>query len=704
MEAKYRVRVKVKTQGKGLVVIHALNEYDAQECWAEMEQGINSKLVIMKCIKLTQNQIHYLGIKQRKRLKSMGASCESMIVPDINYRSDDVPLIKLRGTVSQVGAIEEQLNELLDQFGEEEFEISTTMYRMWSKRWRQLREDWDDIALLFDQKESEQSKKPFNPSDVTTVYFMICGCDVEGIQRVKNMILTEESGSCVQTKTLQLPPNGAVALLKGLKEKQINTQKIAAEMDIDKTSNTVTIISPRMASDDMVKMEEAILSYVGDHSLKTETMVFTDPLVGLILKSPRYKYNDQLKDVNKRFNVRTVIPKYPHGELSLIGGLSEIEGAIFDVRCLLADIEAIINQTFIPISSRYASIVKSKDLSVLFSSLQAELCVMCTPPQGETEGSLLPSSPYLIYTLKGPQESLEVAKDRILKKLESLFATKTVPIPFGECATLERKLEEIAQRHSVICSVEAQLPKPGGKRGKVLKLEGAINSVEKVYSLVQEEIINYQASAEDADLPPEWQKPQSKTTELFNLPQGTPEWNQVVQKFQQTMPQARITSVQRIQNTWLWERYVQHRKRLHLKNSGMVNEMELFHGTRNNDPKLIYEGEDGFDMRYSAQGMWGVANYFAVNASYSHNYAHVNAATGYREMFLVKVLTGDSYNCASTPTLRMPPPKPSAVLSSQLQFGQMKYDTVTGTTKGSQVFMAYDNEKAYPAYLIQYQA
>ena len=31
-------------------------------------------------------------------------------------------------------------------------------------------------------------------------------------------------------------------------------------------------------------------------------------------------------------------------------------------------------------------------------------------------------------------------------------------------------------------------------------------------------------------------------------------------------------------------------------------------------------------MRYSAPGMWGTANYFAVNASYSHNYAHLKQA------------------------------------------------------------------------------
>ena len=704
MSTKYkRVRVKVKTQGKSVVVIHALNESDAQECWAEVEERINSKLTIEKFITLLSYcRLKYLEIKCSNELKTMNSNCESLFIPKV--KQGQVPSIKLRGTVNQVAAIEEQLNALLDGYGEEEFEVSTTMYRMWSKRWRQLREDWDDTVLLFDQKATDlSSKQPHNSSDPTTVTFTVCGCNPEGIQRVKSMILDQESGNCVQTKTLELPPNGAMALLKGLKEKQLDIQNIAAEIEINKISNTVTITSPQMASDDMIKMEETILSYIGDHSLKRETLTFSDPLVGLILTSPKYKYSDQLKAITQVFGVRPVIPKYPKGELSLTGIQSGVQVAIYTVQKLLTEIDAIISQVALPIPERYACIVNTKEFSMVCSSIQKEFCVVCIPPQEKAESSSQQTAPFgPMYTLKGPQDSLESAKDKILETLGSLFSSKSISMPFGKHTSLEKKLEELARRHNVSSSVEVQMPKPGVKGGKLLKLEGAVHAVQTVIGLVHEEIINYQASADD-NLPPEWQQPQSKLTELFDVAQGTPEWICVAQRFQHTMPQAPITSIQRIQNTWLWERYVQHKKRLHTKNSGVVNEMDLFHGTRNNDPKLIYESEDGFDMRYSAQGMWGMANYFAVNASYSHNYAHVNTATGKREMFLVKVLTGESYKCASNRSLRMPPPKPlSADPNDQLQFGQMKYDTVTGETNGSQVFMAYDNEKAYPAYLIQY--
>ena len=306
----------------------------------------------------------------------------------------------------------------------------------------------------------------------------------------------------------------------------------------------------------------------------------------------------------------------------------------------------------------------------------------------------------LVVLLRGPKENLTKAKTKLEEKLKSLFKSSTISLPPVLTPALERKLRQIAKRNEVSFALEEQTGK-GGKPCKVLKLKGLLSSVLHATSAIQEEIINHQLSSSqesETQHPPEWQ-PQSHTTQLFPLTQGTPEWSRVEQRFTQTM-QNQIVQIDRIQNTWLWENYVMHKKRLGLKNDGIINEKDLFHGTRGNDPKLIYEGENGFDMRFSASGMWGQANYFAVNASYSHGYAHPTS-DGYREMFLVQVLTGDSYNCSSTPSLRMPPVK-QAGGGGKVQLAQMRYDTVTGTTGGSQVFMTYDNDKAYPAYLIKY--
>jgi hypothetical protein len=49
----------------------------------------------------------------------------------------------------------------------------------------------------------------------------------------------------------------------------------------------------------------------------------------------------------------------------------------------------------------------------------------------------------------------------------------------------------------------------------------------------------------------------------------------------------------------------------------------LFHGTRVNTPESIYGTEDGLDMRYSNDGLNGFGIYFADNAKYSNDYAHL---------------------------------------------------------------------------------
>ena len=179
----------------------------------------------------------------------------------------------------------------------------------------------------------------------------------------------------------------------------------------------------------------------------------------------------------------------------------------------------------------------------------------------------------------------------------------------------------------------------------------------------------------------------------------------VERRFKATLSDASIVQMFRVQNKMLWKFYTQEKARLLRKNKGVVNEKLLFHGTRSNDPSLIYNGEEGFEMRLCA-GMWGQANYFAVNASYSDNYAFVRENV--REVLLVKVLTGDSCKMDPDNSLRLPPEKPRSTMeedgiTSTLQCAKQRYDTVNGCTNGSQVYMTYDNRKSYPAYLIRYK-
>ena len=187
---------------------------------------------------------------------------------------------------------------------------------------------------------------------------------------------------------------------------------------------------------------------------------------------------------------------------------------------------------------------------------------------------------------------------------------------------------------------------------------------------------------------------------LLDPLQESEEYERVTNQFFLTLPNAEIRRVERIQNKLIMRRYF-HRSQL-MKDFGTedLREELLFHGTRETQPDLIYMGDEGFDMRFSAKGYWGRGNYFAVNSFYSHNYAfHHN---GVFKMFAANVLTGNSILLQPDDTLTKPPFLDNANDNNSSTAIRRHYDSVHGNTLGTRVYITYDNEHAYPAYLITY--
>ena len=120
-----------------------------------------------------------------------------------------------------------------------------------------------------------------------------------------------------------------------------------------------------------------------------------------------------------------------------------------------------------------------------------------------------------------------------------------------------------------------------------------------------------------------------------DLLQGQDEWARLEAYFKLTMPQASIQSIQRIQNKKLWRHYQNEVEDVATKHSwnrddpiAIQAEAEMYHGTSGTPPIAIYKSEEGFDMTYSKAGLWGHANYFAKDASYSDQYAFTATGNG----------------------------------------------------------------------------
>ena len=233
-------------------------------------------------------------------------------------------------------------------------------------------------------------------------------------------------------------------------------------------------------------------------------------------------------------------------------------------------------------------------------------------------------------------------------------------------------------------------------------LKGQKIYLEKVLILLQKKQLELQAKHQTLNsitsgvsYPSEWE-PQSDEIELKSVLHGSKEWSNVEADMKKSMPGVRLIKVERIQNKGLWEKYNFCKRRLYIKNRSDVNEMRLFHGTRTNPPEKIYRSEHGFDFRFGSSGMWGRGAYFAVNASYSSNYAYrsVDPTCSGRQIFMAYVLTGDSKKMRADSSLVVPPCKEGRT--------DERYDSVNGDSGTSQIYVVYDHDKSYPAYLITF--
>lgn len=125
--------------------------------------------------------------------------------------------------------------------------------------------------------------------------------------------------------------------------------------------------------------------------------------------------------------------------------------------------------------------------------------------------------------------------------------------------------------------------------------------------------------------------------------------------------------------------------------------MLLFHGTSNVPPKSIYDGYyENFDVAHAKYGLWGRGIYFSSDALYScTNYAYQGNKNTY-SILVGEVIVGNyyDYNNIEARTLVHPPNLPGDPYR--------RYDSVSGITNGTRVYIIYTSNQAYAKYLITY--
>ena len=177
--------------------------------------------------------------------------------------------------------------------------------------------------------------------------------------------------------------------------------------------------------------------------------------------------------------------------------------------------------------------------------------------------------------------------------------------------------------------------------------------------------------------PAEWVGEQSVNLQLVPLEPASAGYASLVARVRATVPSAAVVRVDQVQNVLLWTRYFTERQLMHATHGDAPCERLLWHGTGSVPPSDIFNGQEGFDMRFCSEGQWGIASYFAEQAGYSNaaKYVHHNER-GQRELLLARVLVGRAadFGAAPDPTLRMPPRLPGG--------SGLRYDSVSAVGGG----------------------
>ena len=707
----------------------------------------------MKCssqIEEYQKRCHRFSMPRPKQSNKLSENCFVLVV----------------GRPSDVESVCIDLGRLLDNFSVETLTITCPQYiaGAWKRRWAQVKDELEkshNVIISYnesgDHHISRMDITSPTSSEHVVIHFVIFGPNKDNVAGAR-MILEERENGQVISKIIPIQKYYPSVSNPGDLVKYLKLDHFMIWLKIE--GNQLCLSAPCTAMTDLEEANRVLMNYLEKMSPKSVFLEYNDDVISEVLSSNGESILEEALAAAKHHQVSLNYTARPGVRFTLTGYQQGLDVVKSIVETAMEKIKASIDTCQLPVDYQQVQYFESEEFKKLGDLVKKQYCVIIGKPFDDAnETSIFPLSeekaiqwsfqndrlvfqPYAageseqleFWYQTGNSGKLQIGKFTYAFDFNTMTQHNTQN---GKTRTIKRtqgnkkpppscksKVTIRGPRDGVrktITLLQAQLDHYGDSLNtitpqcmksssrmdsKVAVLLGTTTHIVKdTLSDVQRRLISHMEAVSGirARTPREWE-PQSRTTELFNIPYGSVERSLVLGKFTTTMPNVNIVSVQRVQNQYLWEKFIHHKGMIEQKNGGQANEKELFHGTRGNNPRQIYDSEEGFDMRFSASGMWGQANYFAVNASYSNNYAYT-LANGQRQVFLARVLTGASYYCLPNNALRMPPKIPSYTTSAgtAVQLSELRYDTVNGTTGGSIVYMTYDNLKAYPAYLITYE-
>ncbi|XP_062389433.1 protein mono-ADP-ribosyltransferase PARP14-like isoform X3 [Sardina pilchardus] len=214
-------------------------------------------------------------------------------------------------------------------------------------------------------------------------------------------------------------------------------------------------------------------------------------------------------------------------------------------------------------------------------------------------------------------------------------------------------------------------------------------------AVLEVEAMCCKVQAGDTSVPDNWDDMTlNLRCQVFPLKNNSQEYVTVQNLFLQSCCNNTIVKIDRVQIPYLWKHYEIKKQAMEAKNGHKNNERQLFHGT--SQPTINHINHNGFNRSYAGKNAaaYGNGTYFAVNARYSaSNTYSVPDALGQKYMYLCRVLTGDF--TTGRQGMIVPPAKTSTTADL--------YDTVTDNPGAPTMFVVFNDNQAYPEYLITFK-
>jgi hypothetical protein len=212
------------------------------------------------------------------------------------------------------------------------------------------------------------------------------------------------------------------------------------------------------------------------------------------------------------------------------------------------------------------------------------------------------SSSQLVYQIRvaALRNKLAQAVALVLASINKLVQTVTCQRKVLVPPAMVDELTSLCRHAFVGLTIDTS---PDG-HGAILTFQGAEELITKARTLVDDKL--QELAPVSVKVYPDTWVPQPGDVAMVPVPTGGHEWLEAERRLKETLANATLLKVERVQNKPFWDLYTFRKKRLEGEGATAkpANEALLWHGTQN--PKAIYDSSDGFQTNFANTGMWGM--------------------------------------------------------------------------------------------------